>query len=123
MALFASVLRELRNSRGLTQHELAKQTGILRSRISMYELGQREPDFAVLEQLADFFNVDVDYLLGRTNKTTVLPQSSLTAEEQELLIRFRKLNASGKAKVMEQIDDMIGLPKYTSRKSSVSAAG
>lgn len=123
MAMFASVLRELRKSRGLTQHELAHQTGILRSRISMYELGQREPDFVVLEQLADFFNVDMDYLLGRTNKTTVLPQSALTAEEQELLTRFRKLNSSGKVKVLEQIDDMIGLPKYTNRKSSASAAG
>ena len=41
----------------------------------MYETGQREPDFETLERLADFFNVDLDYLLGRTNKTTVIPSS------------------------------------------------
>lgn len=42
----------------------------------MYETGAREPDFETLEAIADFFNVDIDYLLGRTNKTTVLPESS-----------------------------------------------
>ena len=42
----------------------------------MYETGAREPDFETLETIADFFNVDIDYLLGRTNKTTVLPESS-----------------------------------------------
>ena len=38
----------------------------------MYETGDREPDFETLELFADFFNVDVDYLLGRTEKTTRL---------------------------------------------------
>ena len=42
----------------------------------MYETGAREPDFETLEIIADFFNVDIDYLLGRTNQTTVLPESS-----------------------------------------------
>ena len=36
----------------------------------MYERGERQPNFEVLETIADFFNVDIDYLLGRTNKTT-----------------------------------------------------
>ena len=47
-----------------------------RSTIGMYETGAREPDFETLETIADFFNVDIDYLLGRTNKTTILPESS-----------------------------------------------
>ena len=42
----------------------------------MYETGAREPDFETLELIADFFNVDIDYLIGRTNQTTVLPESS-----------------------------------------------
>ena len=59
----------------MTQGELADAIGITRSRLSMYELGQREPNFETAETIADFFNVDIDYLLGRTNKTTILPQS------------------------------------------------
>jgi transcriptional regulator with XRE-family HTH domain len=41
----------------------------------MYEAGKREPDFETLEAIADFFNVDMDYLLGRTDKTTYIPGS------------------------------------------------
>lgn len=123
MAHFATVLQQLRKSRGLTQHELARQTGISRSRLSMYELGQREPDFDVLELLADFFNVDTDYLLGRTNKTTVLPQSTLTSEEQKLLDLFRRLNSSGRDFALEQISMTATMEKYTNKKSQLSDAG
>lgn len=123
MNKLSTMLQDLRKSRNLTQNELARQVGISRSRLSMYELGQREPDLLTLEALADFFNVDVDYLLGHTNKTTVLPQSSLTPDEQALLSRFRCLNSSGKAKILEQLDDLISLPKYTSKKLSLSDIG
>lgn len=41
----------------------------------MYETGAREPDFETLEKIADFFNVDIDYLLGRTEKTALLPET------------------------------------------------
>lgn len=75
MGGFGNVLKQLRQSFGMKQDELALRLGISRSRISMYETGQREPDFETLERLADFFNVDLDYLLGRTNKTTVIPSS------------------------------------------------
>lgn len=75
MSSFKTVLKSLRNSRNLTQEELAQKLNIGRSRISMYESGQREPDFETTELIADFFNVDVDYLLGRTSKTTILSES------------------------------------------------
>ena len=39
----------------------------------MYESGAREPDFETLELIADFFNVDIDYLLGWTLKPTYIP--------------------------------------------------
>lgn len=75
MSNFATVLKRLRKSANLTQEELANKLGIIRSRISLYELGRREPDFDTLELIGDFFNVDTDYLLGRTNKTTILPET------------------------------------------------
>lgn len=80
MSSFKTVLKSLRNSRNLTQEELAQKLNIGRSRVSMYESGQREPDFETTELIADFFNVDVDYLLGRTSKTTMLPESVARGE-------------------------------------------
>ena len=73
MSNFQSVLKALRKAKGLTQDELAKVLKMSRSTIGMYENGSREPDYETLEVIADYFNVDIDYLLGRTNKTTVIP--------------------------------------------------
>ena len=70
MAQFDKILRLLRNEKGMSQQELADALGISKSSINMYERGERQPNFEVLEAIADFFNVDIDYLLGRSNKTT-----------------------------------------------------
>ena len=70
---FQNILKSLRTSHSLTQDALAKKLKISRSTIGMYESGAREPDFETLELIADFFNVDIDYLLGRTLKTTYIP--------------------------------------------------
>lgn len=80
MSRFSEVFKALRKANGYTQEELADALGINRSRIGMYETDRREPDFETTEQIADFFNVDVDYLLGRTNKTTMLPESAAHGE-------------------------------------------
>ena len=56
----------LRDSRHLSQDELARQLGVSKSAISMYENGNREPkDLETLEKIADFFNVDMNYLLDK----------------------------------------------------------
>ncbi len=75
MKTFKDVFKELRQSRDLTQTELAKKLGISRSTVGMYESGDRVPRHDDLEAIADYFNVDIDFLLGRTNKTTLIPQS------------------------------------------------
>ncbi len=59
MTYLGSRLRYLRKSENMTQQELADSIGVAKSTISMYENGQREPDFETLEALADCFNVDM----------------------------------------------------------------
>lgn len=61
---FGHVFRYLRKSQGLSQKEMAQKLGIS---FSMYERGEREPNFDMLEAIADYFNVDMDYLLGKSN--------------------------------------------------------
>lgn len=75
MKAFKDVFKELRQARDLTQAELAKRLGVSRSTIGMYEAGARRPDYDDLEAIADFFNVDMAFLLGETNKTTMIPES------------------------------------------------
>ncbi len=75
MGNFQNIFKRLRTSSRLTQAEMAEKLGISRSTIGMYETGAREPDFETLEKIADFFNVDTDYLLGRTEKTSILPET------------------------------------------------
>ena len=75
MGNFQNVFKELRISRGMTQIETAEKLGISRSTIGMYETGAREPDFETLEKIADFFHVNVDYLLGRIGQTAALSEN------------------------------------------------
>lgn len=69
---FAERLKELRKSRKLSQGDIANVLGVTRQAVSQYETGMRKPDYEMMEVLADYFNVDMDYLLGRTDKTTTL---------------------------------------------------
>lgn len=67
MAAFKDMLKYLRNREGLSQAELADRLGLGKSTVSMYEVGKREPDFETLESIADFFNVDMNFLLGKND--------------------------------------------------------
>ena len=60
-------LKELRESRGISQVRLAIELDLNQNTISRYENGVREADYKTLIAIADYFNVSIDYLRGRTN--------------------------------------------------------
>ena len=64
--MFGDVLKRLRKESDLTQRDLGRLLGVSESTIGMYERNQREPAFEMLEAIADYFNVDMDYLTDRT---------------------------------------------------------
>ena len=64
---FAKRARELRQERGLTLEALGNFLGYSRSAISSYECSARMPDLKVLKAYSDFFDVPVDYLIGKIN--------------------------------------------------------
>lgn len=64
----ADRLIDLRKEENLTQVELAKKLNISRSSLSMYENGERRPSFELADAMAAFFDVDLSYLLGTTDK-------------------------------------------------------
>lgn len=87
-------LKKLRESKKLSQQQLAEKLNINRSTYARYELGQTQPDFETLEKLADFFEVSTDYLLGReeTYKKVSINGSEvkLSAEEYKVFQELKK---------------------------------
>ncbi len=59
-------LRELRKKKKISQLKLAMDLHMNQNSISRYENEEREADYATLIRLADYFDVSIDYLLGRT---------------------------------------------------------
>lgn len=66
MSNFANIMKILRAEKGMSQQEMADALKMSKSAINMYERGERQPNFEVMELIADYFNVDMDYLYGRT---------------------------------------------------------
>lgn len=114
MAVFADVFKGLRLAHGYTQDELAKKLNFSKSRVNMYERGDREPNIETLELISDFFNVDMNFLLGRTDKTTkVLPGVQVSSNDySHILDLLEQINEEGLEKVVEYIEGLIALGKY-----------
>lgn len=64
-------LKELRKKKGVSQLRLATDLNTTQNTISRYETGEREPGIDELIKIADYFNVSVDYLIGRTENPNI----------------------------------------------------
>ena len=71
MPKFEERLIALRKERNLTQEELANKIGVTPQSVSKWETGQSMPDINLLTPLADFFEVSIDYLLGRIDNQDI----------------------------------------------------
>ena len=67
---FSERLVELRKSRGLTQKQVYEGVSMSMLGYQRYEYGEREPSFQKLIALADYFDVSLDYLVGRSDDPT-----------------------------------------------------
>ena len=72
MGDFKNVFKSLRLKSGLTQQQMADALKLSRSTVGMYENGEREPSFEILETIADYFNVDMNYLIGNKDYSQVI---------------------------------------------------
>jgi len=67
---FAGRLKNLRTSRNLTQKQVYEAIGMSAIGYQRYEYGEREPAYQKLIALADYFDVSLDYLVGRSDDPT-----------------------------------------------------
>ena len=92
---FGIVLKQLRKSHNLTQEELGKQIGLSKAVVSKYENGVGYPTFDVLIEIAQYFSVTTDYLLG-VSKGKTIDVSSLTETQidtvYKVVAEFNKAN-------------------------------
>ena len=93
---FSDTLRMLIEEKDITQKELAKQLHLAPSTLGSYVQGSREPDFSTLKQIADYFEVSTDYLLGHYTASISSPL------ENELLRVFRSLTEEQQYICIEQ---------------------
>ena len=71
MSDFSARIKKLRKERGLTQEELGKVIGVSKYAVLLYEKGKNHPEAKGLAALADYFQVSIDYLMGRTDNPVV----------------------------------------------------
>lgn len=69
-SIFAKRLKDLRESSGMSQSDLARALHVDRTTVAGYEICRRFPDAETMCAIADLFNVSVDYLLGRDRNDT-----------------------------------------------------
>lgn len=101
----------LRTEAGLTQEELADKIGISRASLSHYEKNRREADYNTLIRFADFFDVSVDYIIGRTNNpiSRYLTKTELAAfihenvEDIQIRVRGKEMTGALSKKISEII--------------------
>ena len=95
-------LKELRESKNMTQVRLSIELGVSQETISGYEIGKASPPADMLIKLADVLDTSVDYILGRTDNRyfNKLNKSDLSEQELEVLLNFRKLPQNKKERVL-----------------------
>jgi len=64
-------LKKIRKEKGISQLKLALDLNTSQNTISRYETGEREPGICELIKIADYFNVSIDYLVGRTENPKI----------------------------------------------------
>ncbi len=87
MENFKTKLKQLRGDLGISQSTLAQEIGVTRAAVNAWELGKGYPNTYCLVQLARYFNVSADYLLGLT-QTCSVDISRMPQDEREIVLRL-----------------------------------
>ena len=98
-------IARLRMRRGMSQSQVAGMLHIAQTTYADYENGSHKMPLEQLQQLAFFYDVSYDDLLGSIAKPAF--------DEQTMMNKLSRLNVSGKKKVMEYIEDLSANDKYT----------
>ncbi|MDB3084799.1 XRE family transcriptional regulator [Clostridioides difficile] len=114
---FGNRLRKLREDNNIKQVELAKVFNITSQALSQYERDLRMPDAVLLDKLATYFNVSVDFLLGRNLNTLskeidneikkiVDAIFELDKEDRESIFKIAELDKGDREAILKILDSL-----------------
>lgn len=114
MQVVGNRIRELREEKNLSMLQLAEKIGVSNAAICKWENQIAEPKASYIYNLANFFNVSTDYLLGRTDDFGSVIASptapALTKREETLLRYFRSLSSELQEAAIETTRVLAGVP-------------
>lgn len=93
-------IRDLREDKDKKQNEIAQMLKIGISTYQRYERGETPITLEAAEQLANFYDVSLDYIAGRSKDKKGLCKSELQQEENELITMFRELTERRKGEII-----------------------
>ena len=109
--MIGQIIRELRREMDCTQNKLADVLGVTQDSISLWENDKRIPDTHYIVEMAKFFDVTTDYLLGLTDEyksvrfgAEVNQARYLAPAEEMLLQKYREMSAKEKALLSQYIE-------------------
>lgn len=109
---FAVRLRLLLENYNISQKDLAERIGVTRQAINTYTLGTTVPDIDRLVQIADFFNVSYDYLLGKSlsekrENIGIVNELGLSDEAIQTLKHYRQLQLEGQSDKINYVNMLL----------------
>ncbi|RKD22586.1 hypothetical protein BEP19_10010 [Ammoniphilus oxalaticus] len=120
MSVLGKRLKKARESKGLTQLSAAKKLGISNGTLSGYERNYRDPDTAILDKMAELYEVNVDWLLGRTDdpgsESSAKEEFPFDPEANLFFYEFEKLSEEDKQKAIEHIKFLQHMAKEVNKK-------
>lgn len=109
MATIAERIKGLRKKAGLTQQELGDRFGVAKSTICQYENGNSTPNDDIKIAMANYFNVSMDYLMGKTDvpgfdsRTPPVIATKVTEPGINMFHTYLELSASSQAKINDYV--------------------
>ena len=112
---FKDILKQLRKSKGIRQDQLADVLGVERSSISKWERGANNPTSIMMQKIANYFDVSIDYLTGRKIEDNSFSSYKRNEQSIRLLHSFAQLNSIGKKEAIKRVDELLQIPKYANK--------
>lgn len=100
-------IKELRDTRNISQQRLAEELNVTQAMVSKYELGVSEPDIGMIKRIAEYFGVSSDYLLELSDDKISISVLGLSEEEKDVLFGFKRLDKIQKAKLQAYLQGLL----------------